>query len=223
MHKCNGHISIAHESRSHANGKSLPLPLSPDACSPEALFGRIALGHRVRLVHRQRARIGDHHVLGRTIATVGAQRLDLAHHAHAAHHFAEHHVTAVQPAGGLRRDEELRTVRVLARIGHAQPAGTVVAQLEILVLEALAVDGAAAGAVALGEIAALDHKVLDDAMELAALVALAGRLLGQLLEVLRRLRHGAGEHADHDAFGGRAADAHIEEHLQNGAKTQLRK
>lgn len=44
-------------------------------------------------------------------------------------------------------------------------------QLEILIREALAEDGLATGAVEIGEIAALQHKVVDDAMEHAALIA----------------------------------------------------
>lgn len=42
-----------------------------------------------------------------------------------------------------------------------------------LILEAVAVDGLAAGAVARGKVAALNHELLDDAVELGALVAKA--------------------------------------------------
>lgn len=107
-----------------------------------ALFGRIGLGHRVRCGNRQRTGRLDHHILGRTIAAVGAQRLDFAHHFDTAHNLAEDDMTAVQPAGRLCGDEELRAVGVLAGIGHAQPTSAIVAQLEVLVVEALAVDGA---------------------------------------------------------------------------------
>jgi hypothetical protein len=55
-------------------------------------------------------------------------------------------VLAVQPARHDRRDEELRAVRVLARVGHGQQAGAGVLELEVLVLELLAVDGLTAGA-----------------------------------------------------------------------------
>lgn len=44
-------------------------------------------------------------------------------------------------------------------------------ELKVFVGELLAVDALAASAVARGEIAALNHKVLDDAVELGALVA----------------------------------------------------
>ncbi len=46
-------------------------------------------------------------------------------------------------------------------------------QLEVLVSEAIAVDREASGAVASGEVTALDHEVLDDTVELGALVASA--------------------------------------------------
>jgi hypothetical protein len=59
--------------------------------------------------------------------------------------FGEDDVLSVEPGGLLGGDEELRAVRVLAGVGHRQPAGAEVLQLEVLVGELLAVDGAAAG------------------------------------------------------------------------------
>ena len=56
-------------------------------------------------------------------------------------------------------------------LGHGECARSGVLELEILVGELLAVDGLASGAVAVGEVAALDHEVLDDAVKLRALVA----------------------------------------------------
>jgi len=85
-------------------------------------------------------------------------------------------VTSVQPAGLLGGDEELGSVGVLASVGHAQPTGTVVLQLEVLILEALAIDGASSGTIALGEVATLDHEVLDDAVELTAFVAATNKM-----------------------------------------------
>jgi hypothetical protein len=43
-----------------------------------------------------------------------------------------------------------------------------VAKLEVLVFELVAVNGLAARAVALGEVAALQHEARDDSMELAS-------------------------------------------------------
>ena len=50
---------------------------------------------------------------------------------------------AVEPRGLLGGDEELASVGVLAGVGHGQPADTVVLQLEVLIGEFLAIDGAA--------------------------------------------------------------------------------
>ena len=52
---------------------------------------------------------------------------------------------AVEPGGLLGGDEELGPVGVLARVGHRQPAGAEMLQLEVLVGKLLAVDGATAG------------------------------------------------------------------------------
>ena len=59
---------------------------------------------------------------------------------------SEDDVLPVQPGRLLDRDEELAAVGVLARVRHAQPALAVVLQLEVLVVEAVAKDGASAGA-----------------------------------------------------------------------------
>ena len=55
-------------------------------------------------------------------------------------HLAKDNVLAVQPARHDGRDKELRAVGVLAGIGHGQQAWAGVLELEVLVLELLAVD-----------------------------------------------------------------------------------
>ena len=47
----------------------------------------------------------------------------------------------VQPLGLDSGDEKLGAVGVLASIGHRQPAGALVLQSEVLVLELVPVDG----------------------------------------------------------------------------------
>lgn len=120
-------------------------------------------------------------------------------------------------------DEELRAIGVLASVRHACMSSVLlsvagqaqlhtqktllgVAQLEVLILELVAVDRLATGActqllpgqlsaessrqtVTVGEVTTLDHKVLDDAVESRALVAEAlltgsqspGKALGSLI------------------------------------------
>jgi hypothetical protein len=79
-------------------------------------------------------------------------------------------------------------------------------QLEVLVLELAAIDRLAASAVAVGEIASLEHEVRDDAMELGATVGeLLARLADTLLssakrtEVLHSLGNARAEQTHHDA------------------------
>lgn len=65
-------------------------------------------------------------------------------------------------------------------------------QGEVLVLEFVAVDGFASGAVVVREVAALAHEVGDDAMEGGALVAVALLAGAQGTEVLACLRYDIG-------------------------------
>ncbi len=55
-------------------------------------------------------------------------------------------VPAVEPRGLHGGDEELASVGVLSSVGHGQPAGAEVTQLEVLVGELLAIDRLAASA-----------------------------------------------------------------------------
>jgi hypothetical protein len=62
-----------------------------------------------------------------------------------------------------------------------------VLQLEVLVGELVAVDALAASAVALGEVTALDHELLDNTVEVGALVAEALLASSKGTEVLSGL------------------------------------
>jgi hypothetical protein len=104
--------------------------------------------------------------------------------------FAKHDVTSIKPAGDDGRDEELRTIGVWACVGHAQQALFGMLQLEVLVRKLVSVDRLPACAISFGEVAALNHEVLDDAMEGRPLVAeafLAGRQGSEVLSGLQDL------------------------------------
>ena len=62
-----------------------------------------------------------------------------------AENFGENDVLAVEPGGLLGGDEELRTVGVLSSVGHRQPSGAEMLQLEVLVCEFFSIDGSATG------------------------------------------------------------------------------
>lgn len=64
-------------------------------------------------------------------------------------------------------------------------------QDKVFIIELAAVDGLAPGAVVVGEVATLAHKLRDDAMEAAALVPKAFLMCAQAAEVLCR-SHGGG-------------------------------
>lgn len=125
-------------------------------------------------------------------------------------------MTAVQPGSLFGGDEKLRSVGVFSGVGHRQPAGAVMLQLEVFVGEPLAVDATASGTVALGEISALDHEVPDDPVEFAALVSFAFRFLGELDKVLGGFRYGGAEHSDLDTLRCVRAHFDVEPDLRNG-------
>ena len=96
-------------------------------------------------------------------------------------------------------------------------------QLEVLVLELGAVDGLAASAIARGEVTALDHELLDDAVEDGPLVVQRlARLADAFLagaegsEVLGRLGHDIVVQLECDAAGRLAADGNVEEDAAAG-------
>ncbi len=83
---------------------------------------------------------------------------------------AKDDVTTVEVRSGNRGDEELGAVGVGAGVGHGKQVGAGVAELEVFIGELVAVDGNTATAVEVGEVTSLNHKVLDDAVEIRTLV-----------------------------------------------------
>merc|ERR1712035_295929 len=105
------------------------------------------------------------------LATLGADGLDLLDDVHALNDGAKNDVLAVQPSSLDGAQEELGAVSAWAGIGHGEDAGASVLELEVLVLEPVTVDGLATSAVVVGEVTALAHELLNDAVERGALVA----------------------------------------------------
>ena len=72
---------------------------------------------------------------------------------------------SLQPRGLDGGNEELRTVGVGTGVGHAQQSRLGVLELEVLILELVAVDRLATGTVSVGKVTALEHKVGDNSVE----------------------------------------------------------
>src|ERR1043165_1079184 len=124
------------------------------------------------------------------------------------HHATEHRVHAVQVRGGGVGDEELAAAGVRAGVGHAEGAGRVFlgvrrAELALDLVAGAAGAGDALGAVLAVGAAALDHEVVDHAVE-GQLVVEA--LLRQLDEVLHRVGGGLVEQRDFDVAAGGMED-----------------
>ncbi len=90
---------------------------------------------------------------------------------HALNNFAEYDVLTVQPRARNSGQKELRAIGVWASVGHRQQTWLGVLELEVLVLEFVAINRLAASAVLVGEVATLAHEVRDDTVERAALIA----------------------------------------------------
>jgi len=96
--------------------------------------------------------------------------LDLTHHQQPVDYLAKHHMLGVQEVTRRAGDEELTAVGVAPAVGHREQTRPLVAQGEVLVVEAGPVDAGAASAVAPNEISALDHKILDHSVKWCALI-----------------------------------------------------
>ena len=173
-------------------------PASPVGSHAEAMLFLLR-------VHRELAGIHDDDLLGRC-AGLGADCLDFLDDVHTFDDDAEHDVLAIEPRGLDGAEEELRAVGSGASVGHRKDTRAGVLKLEVLIGELGPVDGLAAGARAVSEVAALDHEVGNDAVEGGALVveglargarALLARAEGA--EVLDSLRHGLTVEAHDDA------------------------
>merc|ERR1719414_145313 len=105
----------------------------------------------------------------------------------------------IQPCSLHCAQEELRTVRVRACIGHGEDARAFVLQCEILIRKLRSIDGLAASAISSSEITTLAHELWNDAVEgtafeMQCLAGLPNALLAgaQAPEILACLRGDVG-------------------------------
>lgn len=176
--------------------------------SSNSSSGIISLGAK-RKDDLQLSAVGDNNLFG-GFARVAAEALDLPHDIHALDDAAEHDVAVIEPGSLHGRDEELGAVGVRAGVSHRENARAGVLQGEVLVLELVAVDRLATGAVVVLEVATLAHEVRDHAVEDRAFVAetlLAG---AERAEVLARLRDDIGTQLDDDPTEWLVIHGHVE-------------
>lgn len=62
---------------------------------------------------------------------------------HSFDNLAKNNMSTIKPWCLLNRDEELRSIGILASIGHGQPSSTIMLQFEVLISEAISIDTAA--------------------------------------------------------------------------------
>ena len=118
------------------------------------------------------ARLGDLNRAGGR-ARLRADGFDSLDDIHTLGDAAENNVLTVQPAGGGGAQEELRTVRTRAGVGHGEDTRTGVLEGEVFILKLVTVDGLTTGTVVVGEITALAHEARNHAVERRAFVAKA--------------------------------------------------
>merc|ERR1719480_366381 len=137
--------------------------------------------------------------------------LELVDNVHALDDLSEHHVLAIEPLGLSGAEEKLGTVGVGPSVGHGEDSRSGVLQLEVLILELVAIDGLASSSVSGGEVATLAHEVGDDAMEGGSLVAVALLTRAQGAEVLRGLRDDVTSQLHDDFAHGSAISGDVKE------------
>src|SRR5690606_2001693 len=133
--------------------------------------GLVPVGHAVGLRRQRRVDVAFQ-LDGLDLVAL----LDRVDHFHAVGDLAEHGVLAVQPRARDMGDEELAAVGARARVGHGEHAALVAQAVVGLVLEAVA-GAAGAGAV---RAAALDHEVVDEAVEVQAVVEATPGQVGEV-------------------------------------------
>lgn len=103
-------------------------------------------------------------------------------------------------------DRELERCRLVL----TKHALLVVLELEVLIRELLAIDRLAARAIAASKVTTLNHKVLDDTVEVGALVSVALLASGQSTEVLNSLGNSLAVKTDDNATQLLLAMGHVE-------------
>src|SRR3989344_2937642 len=150
----------------------------------------------------ERNRGDDHGLYGAVIAACWG-RLYRFDNLHTRHHLAKDGVLGIEKVVGSRVDEELRAVGVWAGVGHGDSADVVAVAgaylVGKLVTRPACPPPGGHGVVFAQRVAALDHKALDDAVELGPVIKAGLRKFDKIGDRFGR----AGSKLDDDvALGG---------------------
>jgi len=121
------------------------------------------------MVKLQLTAVCNHDPLG-AFARLRSIGFNLLDDLHALYDLSKDDMLSIKPRSLGSTNEKLGTVGIGSSIGHAEDTGASVLELEVLVLELVAVDGLAAGPVVVGEVPPLAHEVGDDSVESRATV-----------------------------------------------------
>ena len=175
------------------------------------------------------AAVDDHDRVARLVLLVDGHLRDFLDDFHPVDHLPENHMFAVEMRAGLERDEELRGVGVPAAVGHREQSGAGVRPGKALVDEGAAVDGEAALAARVGNVSALDHKPVDDAVKLGVQVVqlrvvlrLAVLTSAEPSEVLGSFGSEVVEQLEDDPAGRSGPDLHVDVDLVVGLGTHFK-
>merc|ERR1719244_1609339 len=102
-----------------------------EASQKSSLSG-IFLCHSEGLWDLLSSTVDNSDVLERLVAPVCLVLLNRSDDIHALDDLAKDDMSPIEPGGLLHSDEELRSICVLASIGHGQPACPIMLQLEVL-------------------------------------------------------------------------------------------
>jgi len=140
-----------------------------------------------------------------------SKRFNLLDNVHALDDLAEHNVLAVEPLRFSGANKKLGAVGIWTGVGHRKNSRSGVLQLEVLILELVAVDRLATSSVVVGEVTTLAHEVRDDAVEAGALEAESFLASAQSTEVLGSLWHYFGSQLHDNPANFRTVTGHVEE------------
>jgi len=124
-------------------------------------------------------------------------------------------VLPIQPISFFRANEKLRTVRVGSGVSHGKDSGLRMFQGKVFISEFFSVNGFSSGSISPCEVAALKHKLGDDAVELTTLISESLLAGAEGAKVLRRLGHDIGEKHKLDTLDGlRRPDLNVHVNLR---------